>query len=93
MTIFLIWLVGATIVGAIARSKDKSFVGFFLTSIVLSPLIGLIVVLVGEGGSKCPICAETIKTAALKCRYCGNSLSKEELKSKKSASASGLEGV
>lgn len=48
MEIFLVWLVLAGGVGALAASRGRSGFGFFLLSAVLSPLVGLIVVLVTE---------------------------------------------
>lgn len=52
MEIFLIWLVLAMGVAALAHSRGRSGFGYFLLSIVLSPLIGLIVVLVTEDLTK-----------------------------------------
>ncbi|CAH0534634.1 hypothetical protein VST7929_02584 [Vibrio stylophorae] len=46
MFIFIIWIIFAVVVGAIAKGKGLSGIGFFLLSILLSPLIGLIVALV-----------------------------------------------
>lgn len=46
MEIFLLWVLFAIGVGALANSRGRSGVGFFLLSAVLSPLVGLIVVLV-----------------------------------------------
>lgn len=75
MIFFLIWLAGAVGVGAIARGRNRSFVGFFLISVILSPLCGLIAVLLSKpGGKKCPACAETVKMEAKKCRHCGYEL-------------------
>lgn len=44
--IFIFWLLLAAGVGALAHSRGRSGFGFFLLSVVMSPLIGLIVVLV-----------------------------------------------
>ena len=52
MEIFMIWLVLAIGVAALANSRGRSGSGYFLLSIVLSPLIGLIVVLVTEDLAK-----------------------------------------
>lgn len=46
MEIFLIWLLLAVGVGFLADSRGRSGFGFFFLSIVLSPLLGLIIVLV-----------------------------------------------
>ena len=45
MEIFFAWFVFAILAGAIANSRGRSFGGYFLLSIVFSPLIGLIAVL------------------------------------------------
>lgn len=46
MEVFFIWLLFALLVGVLASNRGRSGVGFFLLSAILSPLIGLIVVLV-----------------------------------------------
>lgn len=46
MEIILVWLLLAAGVGLLANSRGRSGFGFFLLSAVLSPLLGLIVVLV-----------------------------------------------
>lgn len=50
MGLVLWWLCLALIPGFIASSKDRSFFGFFLLSVVLSPLVGLICALVAGSG-------------------------------------------
>jgi hypothetical protein len=42
---FLLWLVFAVVVGVIAASRGKSGFGWFLLSCLISPLLGLILVL------------------------------------------------
>lgn len=42
MEIFIIWFVGAVFAGIIASSKGRSGFGYFLLSVLLTPLLGLI---------------------------------------------------
>jgi len=84
----LVWLVLAILVGVYAASKGRSGIGFFFIAILLSPLIGFIIALVvqpitaetdaravnsGEF-SKCPFCAELVKSAAIVCKHCGRAI-------------------
>lgn len=81
MPIFLFWLLAAVGVGAIARGKARSFFGFFLLSFFLSPIVGLIVVLICQhGGKQCPSCAENVKLEAQKCKHCGHTFTAPETK-------------
>ena len=48
MEIALLWLVLCFVVSALASSRGRSAVGFFFLSFFLSPLIGLLVLLVAR---------------------------------------------
>jgi len=78
------WLFLAVVVGIIAANRGRSGFGWFLLSLVISPLIGGILVLaLGAPKSdpssdgehrKCPACAEWVKREAVKCKHCGELL-------------------
>jgi hypothetical protein len=83
MEIFLFWFILSLIVGAQASAKGRSGFGFFLLSMILSPLIGFLIALISKDLSnddklqsgelkKCPSCAELVKREAIKCKHCGD---------------------
>lgn len=84
----LFWLFLCNVPACIATYKGRSGWGFFVFSILLTPLIGLLLILVlqptqekleqrqlisGET-RKCPSCAEVIKGEAKICRFCGRDM-------------------
>lgn len=84
MEIFFGWLIFSVVSGAIASAKGRSGIGYFLLSIVLSPIVGLILAAAlprieqapnptgdGPGRIKCPDCAELILAEAKVCKHCG----------------------
>lgn len=84
----VVWVGLAIAAGAIAKSKSRTFFGYLVLTLLL-PLIGLIVAIgvsnrtpppsgktkPGRDEKPCPMCAETIKKAAVKCKHCGADLS------------------
>jgi hypothetical protein len=71
------WLVFAVVVGLISSSRGKGFAGSFLLSLFLSPIIGLLIVLLtgdGQQRSACWQCKEQVIVGAAKCKHCGAEL-------------------
>lgn len=85
MEVAIFWFVFALIVGVYAARRGRSGTGWFLLSVLISPLLaGLLCLAVGpknqEAGPspdthvKCPDCRELVLRDARKCKHCGCSL-------------------
>jgi hypothetical protein len=86
------YLLFCGIAGAIASKKGRPAVAFFLLSILVTPLIGIILALVARPNvrvieqeriasgqdRRCPFCAEVVKREAKVCRFCGKDLPEPE---------------
>ncbi len=82
MEIFIFWLFFSIIAGVIASNKGRSGFGFFLLSVILSPLIGIVCAVVAKSNIqsaqtpspkthvKCPHCAEWVLPEASVCKHC-----------------------
>lgn len=95
MELFIFWLAFSFVAGIIASNKGRSGLGFFLLSILLSPILGILFALVAKSNiqfngqpaptpethRKCPDCRELVLNDARVCKHCGAHLVPEaELK-------------
>jgi hypothetical protein len=85
MNFLLLWIFLCAAIAILASNRGRAGVGYFLLSFFLSPLVGLIILLLrGENEAKirertlrsgarrdCPSCKELVLPDAIKCRYCG----------------------
>lgn len=80
MEIFIGWIVFSIVAGVVASSKGRSGFGYFLLSLVLSPLIGIILAAALPSLSqaprpdthvRCPDCRELVLNEARVCKHCG----------------------
>lgn len=85
MAVFGFWLLLSVAVGVLASNRGRSGFGWFVLSLAVSPLLGLIFCLVvkdlavvpGAVGAsaathcKCPACAEFVLPEATVCKHCG----------------------
>lgn len=76
------WIIAAGVVAFIASARGRSGWGFFALSVLLSPLLGLIVLLATPGPKAaaaaaaerrgpCWQCKELVIVGASQCRFCG----------------------
>lgn len=77
------WFAFAVVVAVAAGSRGRSWLGWFLLSLVISPLLTLILVLVlpsikdratPETHVRCPDCRELVLIGAKVCKHCGAKL-------------------
>jgi hypothetical protein len=79
--LILFWLLFAIAVGMLASKRGRNGGSWFLFSLLLSPLIGIIFLLVSKDNSKddserlsCPKCAEKVLISASICPHCRSDL-------------------
>jgi len=83
--LLLCWIVLSIGCGNYASNRGRSFLGFFIFSFLISPLIGFLVAFISIGNSeinKCPDCAEFIKSEANVCKHCGKRFDLKEVENK-----------
>lgn len=82
------WFFLSFVVAYLAKEKGRSGFGFFVLSIIFSPLMGsLLAILAGENKQKmeaammyegvlepCPQCMGAVNKVATKCRHCGSEI-------------------
>jgi len=64
-TVVFFWLVFSIVVGAIGKERKIGFAGGFFLSILLSPLIGLIIVLVSDKKDKAGLASKSYASQAV----------------------------
>lgn len=85
MQIFLGWLALSIVAGIVASARGRNGLGYFVLSMVVTPLVGLLLVALlpsravanREDAAQrmpCPNCAELVLVAANTCKHCGADL-------------------
>lgn len=82
LVVVFFYVVLSILVGVYAWYKGRSGAGFFLLSLLLTPVIGFVIALVSRpdseaivrrtGKQKCSKCGKYAKRGARACRHCGN---------------------
>lgn len=77
MTWVIVWVIASILIGVLASQRERFGFGWFLLSLVISPLLaGLGLLIAGTGGEqvRCPACRELVRADAVKCKHCGEVL-------------------
>ena len=80
--IYIVWIILAFACASFAKSRGKSYGGWLVISLLISPFISIIILLLssdesGQAGindgtlKKCYQCAEIVKKEAIRCKHCG----------------------
>lgn len=93
MELFLFWLLSAIAAGMVASSKGRNGFGWFLLSLLLFGVLGLLIVgflpsvkpasastASAEKRVPCPRCKEQIVDGASVCRFCGHEIVPESVR-------------
>src|ERR1051326_8281307 len=81
MEIFIFWFVFSIVVGVIAAARGRSGLGYFLLSLIITPLLAVILVALlpkrdpyapmPHTHVRCPDCKELVLNEARVCKHCG----------------------
>lgn len=83
MEIAIVWILLSLVVAVAAQSRGRTGLGWCLISLAISPLIGLLLILVLPSRAnqptpqthvRCPDCKELVLKEARKCKHCGCAL-------------------
>lgn len=86
MEVVFFWFFFSVLVGVWASGRGRSGFGYFVLSMLLSPLLGFLIVAVAgnlkekanepnpDTHVRCPDCRELVLRDARKCKHCGTAL-------------------